>query len=146
MLPIKGKCYQTQGYGLTEYARSPEGKKAYKNFPGGIHPGLDFGTAGINLPAIATVPGKVVRASMDGGWGNHVEIQGADGWRRQYAHLQSISVKEGEMVEAGQEVGKVGNTGASTGTHLHWGHRKSKLMGGWEYRDPSSDLALSPIK
>ena len=138
MIPVKGKSYITQGYGKTPFSQSPTGLKAYKNFPGGIHPGIDFGTSGINLPAISTIAGKVVRASLDGGWGNHVEVEGQDGWRRQYAHLDSISVKVGDMVVEGQELGRVGNTGSSTATHLHFGHRKSKLVG-WEYRDPSVD-------
>ena len=154
MLPIKGDCYLTQGYGLTSYALSPAGKKAYKNFPNGIHAGLDFGTHGVNLPTVATVKGKVVRAMLDGGWGNHTEILGEDGWRRQYAHQSVISVKVGDLVEAGQEIGKVGTTGASTGIHLHYGNRKPKLVAGiqmgWEYRDPNYDLATfavpAPIK
>jgi murein DD-endopeptidase MepM/ murein hydrolase activator NlpD len=141
MIPIKGKCYITQGYGLTDYARSPSGKNAYKNFPNGMHPGVDFGTAGVNLPIVSVCDGKVVRASMDGGWGSHIEVEGADGWRRQYAHCSAILVKVGDMVKEGQELGKVGTTGASTGIHLHFGNRRSKTMGGWEYRDPSGDIA-----
>lgn len=139
MLPIEGKCYSTQEYGLTAYAQSAAGKLAYKNFPGGIHTGVDFGTAGINLPVVALIPGKVVRASVDGSWGNHVEIQGADGWRRQYAHLSSIFVKMGDQVTPGTQLGRVGTTGASTGVHLHYGNRRSKLMG-WEYRAPYNDF------
>lgn len=144
MLPVRGKSYVTQGYGLTDYARSPAGKKAYKNFPNGIHPGIDFGTGGINAPIVSVCAGKVVRASLDGGWGNHIEIQGADGWRRQYCHCFAIFVKVGDIVKVGQEIARVGTTGASTGIHLHFGNRKAKLVG-WDYRDPSSDLADSAI-
>ena len=144
MKPITGKCYITQGYGATDFARSVFGQKAYKNF-GGIHPGIDWGTGGINAPTVSTIAGKIVRASMDGGWGNHVEIQGSDGWNRQYGHLQSISVKIGDTVIPGQEIGKVGTTGASTGIHLHYGNRRRKMFGGWEYRDPSNDFQDMPV-
>lgn len=140
MAPIKGKYYQTQGYGLTQYALSPAGKKAYKNFPGGIHPGIDFGSHGINLEVQATVGGRIVRASLDGGWGNHVELEGYDGWRRQYAHLSTISCKVGQEVKPGTVLGRMGSTGVSSGVHLHAGSRKLSVLGRWQYRDPSPDF------
>lgn len=140
MLPIIGKSYSTQQYGLTPYAQSSAGRIAYKNFPGGIHPGVDFGTGGITAECIALVEGTIVRASLDGGWGNHVELQGADGWRRQYAHLSSIKVPVGAQVKPGDVLGRVGTTGASTGIHLHYGNRRRTLMMTWEYRDPSADF------
>lgn len=137
--PIQGKCYITQQYGFTDFAKSAFGKSTYKAF-GGQHPGIDFGTGRINLPVIALVPGKVVRASLDGGWGNHVEVLGADGWNRQYAHLQSMNVVLGQLVKPGDVLGKVGTTGASTAIHLHYGARRRKTLGSWEYRDPSDDF------
>lgn len=140
--PIRGHCYITQEFGATSFAKSAFGKKLYKNF-GGIHPGIDLGTGGINLPIVSLIDGKVVRASLDGGWGNHVEVEGKDGWRRQYGHLSFINVKVGDKVVVGQELGKVGNTGSSTATHLHYANRKSKLVG-WEYRDPSIDFKEVP--
>lgn len=143
MHPIVGKSYETQGYGRTGFAGTRAGAALYKAF-GGIHPGRDFGTGGINLPVRSTVSGKVVRASMDGGWGNHVEVQGQDGWRRQYAHLSAILVAVGDAVTPGTVLGKVGTTGSSTAVHLHYGNRKPKLLGGWEYRDPASDLDAAP--
>jgi len=137
--PIKGKFYETQGYGFTSFAKSPAGKKAYKAW-GGEHKGRDFGTKGQPLEAISLEYGNVVRASMDGGYGNHVEVQGPDGWRTQYAHLSSISCKVGQSVAPGDVLGRVGTTGASTGVHLHLGSRRSKLLGGWEYRDPAIEM------
>lgn len=145
MLPIIGKSYLTQSYGLTSYALSADGKAAYKNFPGGIHPGTDWGTSGVNSEVRAIVDGKIVRASMDGGWGEHIELEGADGWRRQYAHLSTISVTVGQQVKVGDVLGRVGTTGNSTGTHLHYGNRRMKLLGGWEYRDPTPDFADKKI-
>lgn len=144
MLPIQGEAYVTQGYGLTSFAKSPIGKRAYKNFPGGIHPGLDFGTHGKHLPIVALVDGEIVRADNDvhatSGWGGHIELLGTDGWRRQYAHLSALSVKVGQMVKRGDVLGTVGNSGSSTGVHLHYGNRRRKTFGGWEYRDPSVDF------
>lgn len=137
MHPIIGKSYVTQGYGLTDFAKS--NPKLYKNFPGGIHPGIDFGTSGVNREVVATVPGKIVFAGKNGGWGNYIEVEGADGWRRQYAHLSAIFVKKGDTVEVGTELGRVGTTGASTGVHLHYGNRRWNLYK-WEYRDPSGDF------
>lgn len=142
MLPIIGKCYITQGYGVTDFAKA--NPSIYKSF-GGIHPGVDFGTHGITLECIALVPGKTVYAGLNGGWGNCVEILGADGWRRQYAHLSSIKVAKGDVVAPGDVIGRVGTTGQSTGIHLHYGNRRWKVLGGWEYRNPSGDFEDAPI-
>lgn len=140
--PIKGDNYKTQDYGLTPYAKSAAGKAAYKNFPGGIHPGKDFGTHGKHLPAISTCAGQVVAAGVNGGWGNMVEVLGPDGWRRQYAHLHEIHVKAGENVKIGTELGLVGTTGSSTGIHLHYGHRRWSGIR-WQYRDPEFELVMA---
>lgn len=137
MHPIIGKSYVTQGWGLTDFAKA--NPRLYKNF-GGIHPGIDFGTSGVNREVVATVPGKIVYAGVNGGWGDYIEVMGEDGWRRQYAHLSTIFVKVGDVVAVGTKLGRVGSTGASTGTHLHWGHRRRTLLGGWEYRSPLIDL------
>ena len=138
-LPIKENHYLTQGYGLTPFARSATGQRIYKNFPNGIHPGLDFGTKGINHAVLSTCAGKVVASGLDGGWGIMVEVEGTDGWRRQYAHLQYTTVEKGEFVDVGAMLGRVGTTGASTGIHLHYGHRRRSSWK-WEYRDPSFEL------
>lgn len=137
MIPVKGKYRITQLYGLTDYARSPAGKKSYKNFPGGIHPGFDFGTYGVNSEIVAMEDGKVTIAGPDGGWGNHIMHIGPDGWGWNYAHCSEVLVKVGDTVKQGQVIGRVGNTGASTGVHLHCGRRKKKMLGGWEYKDPT---------
>lgn len=136
--PIKGNHYITQGYGATPFAKSPTGQRIYRNF-GGIHTGYDFGTHHKHLPVISTCEGVVVRAKSDGGWGLHVEVKGNDGWNRQYAHLNDIHVKEGDKVEIGACLGTVGTTGASTGIHLHYGHRRLGTWR-WEYRDPTFEL------
>jgi len=136
MMPIIGKSYITQGYGLTDFAQSH--KSLYKAF-GGIHPGIDFGTGGVNSECVSTVDGKVTFSGLSGGWGEYIEILGEDGWLRQYAHLSARFVKVGDIVKAADKIGRVGTTGASTGIHLHYGLRRKKLVG-WEYRDPSVDF------
>lgn len=144
MVPVLGKYRITQEYGLTDYARSTAGKKAYKNFPGGIHPGYDFGTYGVNSEIVSMFDGKVVLAKLDGGWGNHIMITAPDGWNRNYAHCESILVKVGDQVKKGQVIGRVGTTGASTGVHLHYGKRKWGIVS-WQYADPSADFEAAPV-
>lgn len=144
---IEGVFYETQGYGLTQFAKSDLGRKLYKNFPGGIHVGFDFGTKGKQSKVYSTCDGKVVKAGLDGGWGNHIEVQCADGWNRQYAHLSLVAVKVGQEVKRGDYLGNVGNTGSGTATHLHYGHRQyNYLTFRWTYRDPSIDLEDVIIK
>lgn len=138
MYPVQGKTYITQGYGLTEYARSAAGRKAYKAW-GGEHKGIDIGTHRINLPTVAVVSGKIVTAGMSGGLGNLVEIKGADGWIAQAAHLQNIApdLKVGMIIGEGTQIGHVGTTGASDGIHLHVGSWRRTVLGKKEYRNPS---------
>lgn len=141
---IDGDHYITQKFGLTAFAQSSQGKSFYKNFPGGIHPGIDFGTRGKKLPVLSPVTGEVVRASWDGGWGYHIEVKAEkDGWNRQFSHLSAVNVRVGQKVRIGDLLGNVGTTGSSTAVHLHFGHRRKKTLGGWEYRDPSIDLVDS---
>jgi|14BtaG_2_1085337.scaffolds.fasta_scaffold04451_7 hypothetical protein len=139
---IAGNYYQTQGYGLTPFARTAKGKQYYASW-GGEHKGRDYGTSGRHLKTLATVSGRINYAGVNAGYGNYVEILGVDGWLRQYAHLDAILVKKGDVVSIGDAVGTVGNTGSSTAVHLHYGHRRRK-MGRWEYRDPIADLADKP--
>ncbi|WFR68206.1 M23 family metallopeptidase [Curtobacterium flaccumfaciens] len=55
-----------------------------------------------------------------GGYGNQVLLQHADGSQTRYGHLSQIGVRGGQTVTAGQRIGAVGNTGVSTGAHLHF--------------------------
>lgn len=84
-----------------------------------FHPGLDL-RAAYGSPVEATAAGKVVTAGWTGGYGNMVEIDHGNGVATRYGHLSKIEVKVGEHIEAGQEIGKVGSTGRSTGPHLHY--------------------------
>ena len=86
-----------------------------------FHKGLDFG-ASCGTPLYAVANGTVSRTGINGGWGNVVEIDLADGTRLRYAHQPygTSWPAVGSVVKAGQEIGKVGQTGISQGCHLHF--------------------------
>lgn len=84
-----------------------------------MHTGVDF-RAETGSSILATAPGKVVAAEYNGGYGNMVEVEHANGLSTRYAHMSAISVSVGQMVKAGTVVGRVGSTGRSTGPHLHY--------------------------
>jgi murein DD-endopeptidase MepM/ murein hydrolase activator NlpD len=88
-----------------------------------MHSGMDF-RAPHGSPARATAPGKVVAAGWNGGYGRMVEIDHGDGFTTRFAHLSAITVSEGDVVERGTIVGKVGSSGRSTGPHLHYEVRR----------------------
>lgn len=86
---------------------------------GRFHKGVDVRAAyGQQIPAVAN--GKVVSAGADGGYGLSVVIEHGSGIRTRYAHLSEVSVKPGDVVERGQDIGRVGQSGRSTGPHLHF--------------------------
>ena len=89
-----------------------------------MHSGMDF-RAPAGTQALATAPGKVVKAGWNGGYGRMVEIEHAGGFSTRYGHLSKILVKEGQMVAAGDVIGNVGSTGRSTGPHLHYEVRRN---------------------
>jgi murein DD-endopeptidase MepM/ murein hydrolase activator NlpD len=70
--------------------------------------------------ARATAAGRVTTASYQGGYGLLVEIDHGNGLATRYGHLSAIEVNEGQTVEAGETVGRIGTTGRSTGPHLHY--------------------------
>lgn len=83
------------------------------------HTGTDIG-AQYGATIIAAASGTVKFAGWNGGYGNCVIIDHGGGRSTLYAHMSSIGVSSGQMVAAGQTVGKVGSTGNSTGPHLHF--------------------------
>ncbi len=105
---------------------------------GSFHGGIDIGSYGKHIPVIAAADGMVVYAGTNGGYGNMVLIDhGKDEKGRRistlYAHLKSFNVRAGEEVEKGDIIGLMGNTGRSTGIHLHYeirvdGRRLNPLM------------------
>jgi murein DD-endopeptidase MepM/ murein hydrolase activator NlpD len=85
-----------------------------------MHYGMDFtGPEGADI--FATGDGVVIEAGYSFyGYGNRITIDHGFGYRTVYAHLQKINVVEGQKVSRGDIIGKLGNTGRSTGTHLHY--------------------------
>ena len=72
---------------------------------------------------VSAASGTVIKAysgGWGGGYGNHVMIDHGNGMMTVYAHLSSVGVSTGQSVSAGQVIGRVGNTGQSTGPHLHF--------------------------
>ncbi|WP_395001845.1 M23 family metallopeptidase [uncultured Helicobacter sp.] len=86
-----------------------------------LHTGIDFATD-IGTPVYATADGVVEFAQMgyNGGFGNLVKLDHSFGFRTYYAHLNKIVVAHGSFVKKGQLIAYSGNSGASTGPHLHY--------------------------
>jgi murein DD-endopeptidase MepM/ murein hydrolase activator NlpD len=84
-----------------------------------MHQGVDIG-ASVGTPVRAGGPGKVLRAGDAGAYGTLVTIDHGDSSETRYAHLSKSLVEPGETVLRGQIIGEVGNTGLSTGPHLHF--------------------------
>lgn len=85
----------------------------------GWHGGIDIG-AYRNAPIIAAGPGTISFAGTRSGYGRLVEIDHGHGFKSRYGHLRRILVKKGDTVEIGDDIGKMGTTGRSTGDHLHY--------------------------
>ena len=131
VLPVAGRA--SSGYGL-------------RNDPihGGTvnHPGFDLAAAS-GTEVAAAARGTVVHAGPAGTYGNLVTLRHENGFETRYAHLSAVDVSVGDVVEAGQDVGKVGTTGYSTGPHLHF-----EVRHGGEAVDPAPFLPLhrSPVR
>lgn len=84
-----------------------------------MHHGIDL-IAAPSATVRAPAPGIVVFAGRNGGYGNMIEIDHGRSLRTRYAHLRTIKVKAGDKVEFEHKLGTVGNSGRSTGAHLHY--------------------------
>jgi murein DD-endopeptidase MepM/ murein hydrolase activator NlpD len=84
-----------------------------------LHKGVDL-AAPKGMAIAAPLSGTVVSAGYENGYGNAILIQHSDGLQTRYAHLGSINVKAGEKISEQQVLGTVGETGRSTGPHLHF--------------------------
>ena len=107
--PVSG-LRQTSGFGTR---RDPiNGRRS-------LHNGIDFaGPRG--TPIHAPADGTVVMASTQRGYGRVVKIRHANGFETFYAHLNRATVRVGQTVRRGQKIAELGNTGRSTGPHLHY--------------------------
>lgn len=92
----------------------------------GIHTGLDL-AADYGTEIKAAADGKVVDASWDNSYGNYIKIQHDNNTVSIYAHCSSLCAEEGEKVESGDVIARVGSTGDSTGNHLHFEIRKDNI-------------------
>jgi len=85
-----------------------------------MHPGIDL-AGQYGTPIYATADGTVLRAGWNsGGYGNLVELDHGRGITTRYGHMSAILVHEGEHVTRGEQIGRMGSTGRSTGNHLHY--------------------------
>jgi len=101
-----------------------ENPQIYKQWGYAGHNGVDWGIP-VGTPIVAAADGTVDKVDFENnGYGNFVKMSHMDGNQKYYsyyAHLSSQSVKAGQKITAGTQVGLSGNTGASTGPHLHFG-------------------------
>jgi murein DD-endopeptidase MepM/ murein hydrolase activator NlpD len=93
---------------------------------GRMHEGIDI-TGNYGAAIRASVGGRVTLADWNGGYGLTVRINSGDGYSQLYAHLSEIRVIEGQQVQQGDIIGLLGNTGSSTGPHLHFEIRKNNV-------------------
>lgn len=84
-----------------------------------FHQGMDIAN-GMGTPIVATADGKVVRSEWSEGYGNVVQIDHGNGVATVYGHNSSIIIKAGQSVKKGQIISYLGNTGKSTGPHVHY--------------------------
>lgn len=133
MWPVKGKTTVTAGY------------PAYSN--GSSHWGIDICIVGatggtrdengnsysLGKPFYAAQGGEVIIAHNDGNWnsgfGNYCVIDHGDGKQTLYAHAKRLTVKKGDIVKKGEQIGEIGETGNTTGPHLHFEVRIKKADG-----------------
>jgi murein DD-endopeptidase MepM/ murein hydrolase activator NlpD len=85
-----------------------------------IHKGIDFSTYRIGDPIVATANGQVVTVGYTQDFGNYVIIQHKHGIYTRYAHMNTVIVRKGQQVTQHQVIGTIGNSGLTTGPHLHY--------------------------
>ena len=113
------------------FRRNPFGGRTYE-----FHGGMDIdGERGEQV--IAPANGVVTEAGWKGGYGNMVEVDHGNGLSTRYAHMSAIMVEEGQRIEPGAAVGRVGSTGRSTGAHLHY---ETRVTG--DAADPTKFLRI----
>ena len=109
-MPVKDSFRWTSGFG---YRKDPKG---YGNR---MHEGTDM-AGSYGTPIYATADGVITHAGWDSGYGRLVKIRHDFGVETRYAHLSQIRVEVGQRVSRGDRIGDMGNSGRSTGTHLHY--------------------------
>jgi murein DD-endopeptidase MepM/ murein hydrolase activator NlpD len=106
--PVKGWLTSTFGYRSSPFTGRRE-----------LHKGLDIATRS-GTPVIAPADGLVVFAGREGGFGNMIIIDHGYGITTRYGHCSSLEAKLGQKIKRGDVIARVGNTGRSTGPHVHY--------------------------
>ena len=115
-------------------------KKLGKMWSKGYHTGVDFAVPS-GTEIIAVADGKIENANWGKSYGIQAVQKVAGGWVI-YAHLSKLDVKPGDVVKAGQRIGASGNTGNSSGPHLHFEMRNNIRWSAGKDIDPAGILAL----
>ncbi len=97
------------------------------------HNGIDYGVP-IGTPVLSVADGTVTKVAQDNGAGKYIKVRYPNGYEALYAHLSAFNVRVGDRVSQKQVIGRTGNTGLSTGPHLHYGLKK-----GGKYINPATE-------
>ncbi|MDR0429751.1 MAG: M23 family metallopeptidase [Tannerellaceae bacterium] len=116
IFPVKKPLRITSGFGIRLHPISKKRKR---------HKGIDIAKVK-GTPVHASGNGIVIRKGYDSGYGIFIEIEHAGSFRSFYAHLSKVMVNVGDSVGITQQIACVGNTGETTGCHLHYEVRKNK--------------------
>lgn len=114
-------------------------KKPGKMWSKGYHTGVDFAVK-TGTPVLAVADGKIENANWGKSYGNQV-VQKVDGGWVIYAHLNKVRIKPGQVVKKGDLVGESGNSGNSSGPHLHFEYRSKLRWSDGVDLDPKEILA-----
>ena len=107
-----------------------------------IHRGIDLSTYRSGDPVVATADGQIVNIDYAEDFGNYVTIKHKHGYYTRYAHLLYARVRLGQRVQQGDVIGYIGNTGLSTGPHLHYEvHVGSDVVDPYKYINVRSTIA-----
>jgi len=138
IVPISGAYDTTSGFNDSRnYSYAPNRLQ--------LHEGIDFAPRGSSPAfALSTASGRVSRIGNDPrGYGNYVEVDHGGGISTLYGHLADIAVTIGQYVTQGLSLGRVGNTGNSTGTHLHFSVQdRNQPRGNYVYPNVVNPLSL----
>ena len=117
-------------------------KKLGKWWSKGYHTGIDYAVP-VGTDVLAVADGKITNANWGKSYGTQL-VQAVDGGWFIYAHLSSTLVKAGDKVKAGQVIAKSGNTGNSTGPHLHAELRNNIKWSAGKDLDPAALVGIKP--
>ncbi len=116
---IKISSRAANGSGVLSWPKSGKITSPYGTRSRGFHSGIDI-SAKTGDPVYAAAGGKVVLAGWYYAYGNCIVVDHGNGMKTRYAHLSAYNCKVGDTVARGQQIGRAGNTGRSTGPHLHF--------------------------